>query len=35
LIKVMDFREDSYLRIVMSDEKSRAVAYLDGDGKTE
>lgn len=35
LIKVIDFREGSFLRIVMSDEKSRAVAYLDRDGRAE
>ena len=29
LIKVSDYRADTFLRIVMSDEKSRAVAYLD------
>lgn len=29
LIKVKDYRPDAVLRIVMSDEKSRAVAYLD------
>ncbi len=33
LIKVADFRTGAYLRIVMSDEKSRAVAYLEHDGE--
>jgi hypothetical protein len=31
LIKVSDFRPASFIRIIMSDEKSRAVAYLDKD----
>ncbi len=35
LIKVTDYRQDTYLRIVMSDEKSRAVAYLDQAAESE
>lgn len=32
LIRVSDYRPGAFLRIVMSDEKSRAVAYLDREG---
>jgi hypothetical protein len=35
LIKVADFRPGNHLRIVMSDEKSRAVAYLEQAGEGE
>src|SRR5690606_21851567 len=35
VIHVSDFRPNSHLRIVMSDEKSRAVAYLERDEDAE
>ena len=35
LIRVSDFRPGYHLRLVMSDEKSRAVAYLESDEETE
>ncbi len=34
LIAVDDYRKDHYIRIVMSDEKSRAIAYLQKDSQT-
>ena len=31
LLRVNDFRKNSYLRILMNDDESRAVAYLEAD----
>ncbi len=35
LLRIVDFRQDNHLRIVMSDEKSRAVAFLEKDSEEE